>query len=157
MDLEKAKKYAVQLLSYKMYTCREIFQKLTAKGYSDNVAELTVAALCEAGILNDEQYASFYIHDAASVNLKGMFRIKQELLKKGIASSIIDKAIQNSDIDTAVQLAEYVRLKFADKAFSSAKELEKAKAHLLRKGYSYSEINKCFNSLDIKVNGGDWD
>ncbi len=157
MNLEKAKKHALHLLSSKMYTCREVFQRLVAKGFSEDIAEQTVETFCNAGILNDEQYAQFYIHDAANINLKGMFRIRQELLKKGIAASVIDRAVQNADIDTADRLCEYVKLRFADKVFSDRRDLEKAKAHLLRKGYSYSEINNCFDLLDIKVNGGDWD
>lgn len=157
MDLERAKKYAVYLLSSKMYTCHEIHQKLVSKGYSDEVAEQSVAELCKAGILSDEQYAEFYIHDAANINMKGMYRIKQELLKKGIASSIIDKAALKADVDTADRLTEYVKARFADKVFSDRKELEKAKAHLLRRGYGYSEINECFKTLNIEVNGGDWD
>ena len=157
MNLESAKNHALHLLSSKMYTCHEIYQRLVTKGCDEDIAEQTIKVLCNAGILDDEQYAEFYIHDAASISLKGIFRIKQDLLKKGIAASIIDRAVQNSDIDTAEQLCEYVKLRFADKVFSDRRELEKAKAHLLRKGYSYSEINKCFNLLDIKVNGGDWD
>ena len=157
MELEKAKKYALYLLSSKMYTCRELCQRLVNKGYDEEIAEQTVGFLCEKGLLNDEQYAEYYIHDATSISMKGMHRIKQELIKKGIASSVIDKAMQNAEVDTADQLMEYVKSRFADKIFSDRRDIEKAKAHLLRRGFGYSEINECFRALDIKVNGGEWD
>lgn len=156
MELERAKKYTANLLSSKMYTCREVYQRLVRKGFGEEIAEQTVGEFCRAGILDDAQYAEMYIHDAINIHMKGMFRIKQELIKKGIAPGIIDRAIQNSEEDTLSQLIEYVKLRFGDREFSDRRDIEKAKAHLLRRGYSYSDINKCFDELDIKVDGGKW-
>lgn len=127
------------------------------KNFDEEIAEQTVSQFCEAGILNDEEFARMYVHDALNIHMKGAFRIRQELLKKGVASSIIDKALDGFDENEKNQLKEYVELRFADKVFTEYREIEKAKAHLLRRGYGISEINKCFNELGIKVNRGDWD
>ncbi len=151
MELDKAKKIAANLISFKMYTCKEILQKLMHKGISPDVAETAVGEFCRAGILDDAEYARAYIHDGVYVHMKGMFRIKQELIQKGVASSVIEKAIQEAEIDTEDSLAEYVRLRFGDKEFSDWKELEKAKAHLARRGFGLYDINKCFDNLGIKV------
>ncbi len=151
MEFDKAKKITANLISFKMYTCKEILQKLMQKGISQEVAEAVVGEFCKAGILDDAEYAKAYIHDGIYVHMKGMYRIKQELIQKGVASSIIEKAIQDSEIDTEDSLAEYVRLRFGDKEFSDRKELEKAKAHLVRRGFGIYDINKCFDNLGIKV------
>ncbi len=151
MELEKAKKIAAALLSYKSYTCKEVYQRLIRKGIDQDTAELTVSEFCRAGILNDEEYARLYIHDAMVLGMKGMFRIKQELHAKGIAGSVIDKAAESVDVDAYEQLQGYVKLRFGDKEFSDRRELEKAKAHLARRGYSLSDINKCFKNLKITV------
>ena len=151
MEFEKAKKIAAKLLSYKMYTCKEIFTKLIQKGITEEVAETVVAEFCRAGLLDDEEYAKMYIHDAVCVNMKGVFRIKQELIQKGIAHSIIEKAIKECETDPMAKLREYVELRFADKVFSDWKDVEKAKAHLVRRGFGIYDINKCFDELDIKV------
>ncbi len=155
MEFEKAKKIAAKLISFKMYTMNEVYKKLIQKGISGEVAEQTVAEFCKAGILNDEEYAKAYIHDGLLVNMKGAFRIKQELIQKGIASSIIEKAFRNTEIDEASMLEEYVRLRFDGKVFSDRKEIEKAKAHLARRGFGLYEINKCFENLGIKVVRGE--
>lgn len=151
MEFEKAKKIAASLLSYKSYTCWELCQKLIRKGVEEETAEITVSEFARAGILNDEEYAKMYIHDALTLGMKGLFRIKQELRAKGIAGSVIDEAAKQVDIDVEKQLESYVRLRFGDKEFFDRRELEKAKAHLARRGYSLSEINKCFKSLNITV------
>ncbi len=158
MEKEKAKKIAAKLLSYRMYTCKEVFTRLLQKGISERVAEEVVGEFSEAGILDDEEYAKMYIHDAICVNMKGLFRIKQELYKKGVAASIVEKAAQTMEVDQSAQLREYIELRFGDKVFGDRKELEKAKAHLVRRGFGIYEINKCFDELGIKVNGegDDW-
>ncbi len=127
------------------------------KKFDEEIAEQTVSEYCKAGVLNDEEYAQMYVHDAVNIHMKGAFRIRQELLKKGVASSIIDKALEGFDENEKNQLKEYVELRFADKVFTEYREIEKAKAHLLRRGYGISEINKCFKELGIKVSRGDWD
>ncbi len=155
MELEKAKKIAAGLLSYKMYTCSEILKKLCQKGIAEDVAEKTVAEFCRAGILDDCEYARMYIHDGMFVNMKGLFRLKQELFQKGVASSVIEKASEEFEENIQDQLREYVELRFGDKEFSDWKELEKAKAHLVRRGFGIYDINRCFDDLDIKVKKGD--
>ncbi len=151
MEFEKAKKIAAKLLSYKMYTCREIFTRLLQKGITEEVAEAVVGEFCRAGVLNDMEYAKMYIHDAVCINMKGLFRIKKELIQKGVALSIVEKAAADSEVDSMAQLREYAELRFGDKIFADWKELEKAKAHLVRRGFGIYDINKCFDELDIKV------
>ena len=87
--------------------------------------------------------------------LKGLYRIKQELIKKGIAASIVERAVAETEVDASAQLCEYAELKFGNKVFLDWKEVEKAKAHLVRRGFGISDINKCFEKLGIKVTRGD--
>lgn len=155
MEFDKAKKIAAKLISFKMYTCKEILQKLMQKGISQDVAEQVIGEFCKAGILDDSEYAKAYIHDGIYVHMKGMYRIKQELMKKGVASSVIEKAMQTAEVDTEDSLAEYVKLRFGDKEFSDWKELEKAKAHLVRRGFAIYDINKCFDNLGIRLKRSD--
>lgn len=157
MDIEAAKKVAAKLISYKMYTCSEVFKRLVQKDCDSETAEMVVAEFCRAGILNDEEYAKMYIHDASAVSLKGMFRIRQELLAKGIAASVVERAIADSEVDTEAQLESYVELRFGDRIFSDYKDIEKAKAHLARRGFSIPDINRVFKKLNITVKRGEDD
>ncbi len=157
MDINVAKKTVAKLISYRSYTCKELYKKLLSKGCEKEIAEQTIEEFCSAGILNDEEYAFCYIHDGLVIGLKGLFRLKQELLSKGVAASVIERAVARVDIDTAAQLESYVQLKFGDKEFSDWREIEKAKMHLMRRGYGISEINKCFKNLGISAKRGDFD
>lgn len=154
MDIEYAKKFVAKRLGFKAYTCQEIFRKLTQNGCDEKTAETVIAEFCEAGILNDVEFAKMYIQDNLSVNLKGMYRIKQELLAKGISAKIVEKAGEGLEEDLDEYLDKYVLMRFGDTVFTDLKELEKAKAHLMRRGYGIYDINSCFKRLKIGVSGG---
>ncbi len=155
MDIASAKKIAAKMISFKMYSCNEVYRRLITKGCDEEIAEGVVAEFASAGILNDMEYAKAYIHDAMVIGLKGMFRIRQELLSKGVAPSVIDKAAAETEIDADEQLRTYAELRFGDRVFEDYKDIEKAKAHLMRRGYGISDINRCFKELGITVKRGD--
>ena len=148
MDYEKCKKYALNLVNVRMYTCSEINEKLLRKGADEENAEIIVTELMALGILDDRKYAEYYIEDAVRAN-KGIYRIKQELYKKGIASALIDELIGNQSADVFSALLNYTRYKFGEKSEYSYKEYSNIKAHLARRGYSYGEIEKCLEELEI--------
>lgn len=154
MDIEKSKKYALGLLNLRMYSCSEIFERLVRKGAEKEIAEAAVAQLMQIGVLDDRKYAEYYISDAVRLGGKGTYRIRQELIKKGIASAVIDDALESSDTseeDVFEALLDYARMKFGENTEYSYKEYSKLKARLARRGYSYKEINDCLEALEIRV------
>lgn len=143
--------YALSLLSARMYTCGEISERLEKKQVEKEDAEKIITELLEKGILNDRKYAECYIHDASMLSYKGAYRIKQELMKKGIAPGIIDDALKNTEASFSETITEYARMKFGEDTEVSYKELTRIKNHLARRGYSYSEISDCLSELGIKA------
>lgn len=125
---EKAKKTAANIVGYRMYTCREVEDKLRRKGFDAETAEQVVSEFAAAGILDDRAYAEAYAQDAVSLGGKGIYRIRQELYKKGIASSIIDAACSELKEQTCDTLREYVESRNLCDGITSRYELEKLKA-----------------------------
>ena len=155
MNIERGKKYALNLLSVRMYTCSEVFDRLLRKGTEKLDAEKIVAELTQKGILDDKEYAKCYVHDAAHLSGKGAYRIRQELIKKGIAKKLIDEALEESETPFKDTITEYARLKFGEDIMVSYKELNKIKNHLARRGFSYGEISDCLENLRIKASRGE--
>jgi len=144
MDKErKARNTAAGLLSNKMYTCREIYDRLCRKGFEKELAETVVSEFAAAGYLDDRRYAELYVEDESKLGAKGKFRIRQELLRKGVASSIIDEVMEDMEVDTESVLREYISLRNLCDEIHSRKDLERLKARLCRRGYSLGEINRC--------------
>lgn len=149
-NFEKARRIAAGYIGARMYTCREVEDRLLRKGIDKETAENVVAAFAENGILNDEEYARMYVSEAVRLGAKGMFRIKKELYVKGIAGSIIERVCSEADEDTYSALKEYVESRSLCEGITSRRDLEKLKARLARRGYSLSEINKCISEYDIR-------
>lgn len=151
MNTERARHYALNLLSVRMYTADEVYVRLLNKGADKMVAEKIISELIEKGILDDLEYAKCYIHDGAALGGKGGYRIRQELIKKGIAKGIIDRAFEESEVSFADGILDYARHKFGEDIEVSYKELEKIKNHLVRRGFSWSEISDCLEELKIRA------
>lgn len=92
---EDEKKYAmdaaVQFISYRMRTQKEVRDKLRQKGIGENAAEDVIQRLQEAGYINDSEFASVYAEE-----LKGRMGkrgIRQKLFQKGIRDGEADEAL----------------------------------------------------------------
>ena len=144
-ERQKATKTAGNILGRRMHTCKELFDKLCKKGYSKEVAEIVVSDFISAGYLDDRKYVEMYIYDAINISAKGMYRIRQELKLKGISDSVIDDILMDEDFDSVSALKEYIYQRRLCDNIHSKKDLKKLKARLIRRGYSYSEINACLS------------
>ena len=148
---EKAKKIAAGYVAARMYTCREIEDRLCRKGIEKDVAEQVVCDFAAAGILDDRLYAEAYVSEAVKLGGKGVFRIKQELYAKGIARSIIDDACSENEENTYAALCEYVESRRLYEGITTRRELEKLKARLARRGFSSSEIRECLSNYNFEL------
>lgn len=149
MNFERGKRYALNVLSLRMYTSGEIFDRLIKKGADEETAQSVVSALIKDGILDDRQYAIYYAHDKSRLSGYGAYRIKCELIKKGIAVSIIEDALNSEEIDFKESITEYTKMKFGENIEVSPKEMNRIKGHLARRGYSFGEISDCLSELEI--------
>ncbi len=147
---DKAKRIAANLIGLRMYTCHEIEDRLLRKKIDRETAERVVCEFAAAGALDDTEYAKAYVEESVRLGGKGMYRIKQELFRKGVAKSIVEKVCAEADeCDTYSALCEYVESRRLNEGITSRRELEKLKARLARRGYSYSEIRKCLDKYDF--------
>lgn len=147
---EKAKKFAAGYIAARMYTCREIEDRLCRKGIEKEVAAQLVSEFVSAGILDDRQYAKAYVSEAVNLGGKGVYRIKQELYKKGVARGIIDEACEGIEEETFSAICEYVESRKLYEGITSRRELEKLKARLARRGFSPYEIRECLSKYEFE-------
>lgn len=148
--LTKARNAAAGLLANKMYTCKEIYDRLCRKGYEKELCEQVVSEFVSAGYLDDRRYARLYLEDESKLAAKGNFRLRQELLRKGVCGSIIDEAMEEMEIDTEAYLKEYISQRNLADSVHSRKDLERLKARLARRGYSLGEINRCLGTYNFR-------
>jgi regulatory protein len=88
-----ARREALNLLSYRARSTKELEEKLQAKGFDSYEIKQTVLWLTDAGYLNDEVFA----RERASSRLRtrnwGTVKIAFDLKTKGISPEIVKKVL----------------------------------------------------------------
>ncbi len=83
-SVSKCKNYVLKLLARKLYTEKELRNKMRDKGFLTEASDEVVSFLKEYGYINDRQFAKSYISDSIRLRKKGKRLIRMELLQKGI-------------------------------------------------------------------------
>jgi regulatory protein len=144
-QLHAARQYAFLLLSYKARTTSELSQRLTRKGFSPDIISNTLQRLAELKMIDDAGFARRFAEDRISIGHKGKWRVRGELLKRGVDRQQIDAAIAEAPDETAAAR------EVAQKYLSRNKRLEPAVlkrrlyALLARRGFSPDTIRHVTN------------
>ncbi len=93
-NIEEAKNLAFRFLSYRSRTSEEVRRKLSESGFSPSAVEGAIARLEELKYLNDYDYARASGRSCVEHKCWGPARIRDALLKKGVAPAIITSVVQ---------------------------------------------------------------
>lgn len=142
--LDQAKKWAMDYLK-RPHSEKELRDKLTQKGASEEDIETVVALCVDYGFVNDQEYAGMIVrHYAASGYGPG--RIRMELRRRGVPQELWDEALEELPEGTdAIDRLLAARLRGKD--LSDRKERDKAANALFRKGYSWDDIRAAMERL----------
>jgi regulatory protein len=127
---------AVDLVSRRLRSEREIRDYAFRKQWTKENVEKVVARLYERGYLNDEKFAENFVRSRANLRNYSARKMKLELRKKGIKSNIIEKVLAETD-----EYDEQTALKnLIAKKRGYYDDQQKLVAYLARQGFSYDAI-----------------
>ena len=150
---EDAKSYCFFLLSLKDYCEKQLTDKMKEKGYSENAISETISYLKESNYINDEDFARSYTENAVNNRKKGRAYIKSALYRYGIKENIIEKVIEECyHSEEIYSLAQNKINSLMKNGAIERKDIEKVKAFLFRRGFSFDEINKAIERADYGQN-----
>lgn len=150
----KARESALRCLTYRAYSAAEIKQKLMNKGYTAEDVARAVVWLLEYGYLDDRKLAANYIE--SRMGIYGFRRIQAELKRRGIDEQCIfeewEQAAEGRTLEESLyHLAQKQMSKYSEG--DSRKIRQKIMRYLLRKGFSYEEVDKTIGRLLREENG----
>lgn len=150
----RALKTSLNILIKKNYSRKEIKKKLIGYTYSENAIDFALKELENLGFIDDFLYAS-QISEYYQNRGYGNNRIKQELYKRLLEKDIIDEIIGEIEVDYDKILVFYhQKLKGEVRDYNL---IQKTKAFLVRKGFSYDEINDGFIMYKQKIDSEEID
>ena len=143
--LERQK--ALELLSRRPHSRKELKDKLLRRGVSEEDAEDCVAWLAERGFLDDEEYAGAVARHYAAKGY-GAGRVRSELQRRGIDRELAADTL--SDLpDSAGKIDAFLARRLDDPHDREA--VRKVSAALFRRGFSWEEIRAALRRFDSNI------
>lgn len=150
-EVQKAFDSAVNLLSFRPRSEKELRTRLKQKEFEENWIDLAITKLKSYGFINDDSFARMLARDKQNIKKLGSRGIKEELRQKGIDKEIIEEVIDEV-FDTEKELEQAIEL--CEKKFRTLgekdpiqKRKQKVFQFLVRKGYSFEIANKAISSV----------
>lgn len=145
-DYQKAYSYAINVLSRRIYSEKEIRNKLKRREVDNKTIDDVIAKLFEIKLLDDFIFATAYIETQLESGRKSRQRIIDELQQKGVSHSIIDQAStlfnKESELVTILNEIKKAYERYSRKDFTDFELRNKVVLSLARKGFSLSEVGK---------------
>jgi regulatory protein len=149
--MRAARAYALQLLSYRSRSRKEMLQRLEQKGYRSEHIENTMGFLERSGLINDEVLASELFRYSTEIKSLGKNGVRMFLIKRGIDKSLIDKVLLDHSDDMEEKSArEFVERKLRTlKNYPEQTIRRKLVGMLQRRGFSTDVIYKAVHSIKL--------
>ena len=131
-----ARDKALELISRRPMSRKEVREKLLQKGADEDAAEYSADWLQEHGFLNDESYAAAVARHYAAKGY-GAGRVRSELGRRGVDRELWDGALEQMPAADE-KLHKFIAARRKDP--EDREQLRKIGAALFRRGYSWEEI-----------------
>ena len=141
-----AYEYALNLLTARAYSARNLTRKLVQKKFDSAEVDGTIERLLGNGLLDDARYAQQFSRGRLLGTGSSKRRIRQQLYQRGIqrevADSAIDAVIQDESVDLDAVIEKDARKKLATlTGLDISVARRRLYAHLARRGHGPDEIN----------------
>ena len=135
---------ALEMLSRRPYSRRELKDKLLRRGTDEQSAEDCIAWLDEHGFLDDGEYAGAVARHYSAKGY-GAGRVKTELRRRGIERELADETLAELPENTE-KIDAYIARRLSDP--KDRDSVRKIGAALFRRGYSWEEIRAALRRFD---------
>ena len=147
-EQNKVTNHALNLLSFRQRSEKEIYTALKRKDYEEVYIEKAIEYCRDQKYLDDRAFAKAFIKDKLNINKLGEQRIKYELQKKGVSQAIIDDVLvldRDDQFEVAFQLAEKKLPSYRNDDKNAV--YRKLSGFLQRKGYSFEIVSKVMREV----------
>ncbi|SHE44896.1 regulatory protein [Atopostipes suicloacalis DSM 15692] len=147
----KAYQKTLNYLSYSLRSEKQIRDYL-AKHELYHFSDRMIEQLKSMRLIDDLNFAQSYVRSQANINQKGPRNIEQDLKQKGIKEEFILTALDEypyeQQLENAISLASK---KWGQTSKNSEIEsVQKVKAYLLNKGYTFDLVNEAITAIDTE-------
>lgn len=150
---EKAHQRAVDLISYRPRSVREVRQRLKKAGADDGAITSIVERLKEAGLLDDEAFSRAWVESRLRASPRGKRMIAWELRQKGVSGKHIEAALEEAD-DTDAAYRAAMRRWPRLQSLEPRERKRKLYEYLARNGFAYETIEDILAKIESLAGQG---
>jgi regulatory protein len=152
---------ALRFLANRPRSEREIRDRLQSKGLAEEPIRKALARLRELGLVDDEQFARYWIEQRQQHRPRGERQLRLELRQKGVDSTTTAAAIETASTEEPVDLAYRAVLRRA-RALAGLEPREftqRVGQFLLRRGFDYETTRSVVQRLrrELRIGSEDID
>ncbi|MCX7556688.1 regulatory protein RecX [Xanthomonadaceae bacterium JHOS43] len=130
---------ALELLTRREHSRRELTRKLTDRGFDAEAASLVVQDMAERGFQDDGRFACALARSRMLAG-QGPLRIRAELRQHGIGEDGVEAALAACEVDWNEHAADLLRRRFGGGEAPSRQETARRGAFLQRRGFDLDAI-----------------
>jgi regulatory protein len=145
LDTRRTRAVALDLLSRKAWTHRDLVTRLGRRGAPVEVARAVVADLEARGYVDDRAFATAWAESRARGRGYGSRRLREELLTRGVARPLVEAAVREAfaeaDEETRARAVAARRLPLVRRA-GPEQAARRLGMYLLRRGYPEALVRR---------------
>lgn len=138
---------ALEMVSRRLMSEKELHDRLIQKGESEENADYCVSWLRENGFLSDANYAGAIARHYASKGY-GVGRVRSELFRRGVPRELWDEAVDAMP-DPDGKLDRLISAKLKDPG--DREQVRRLANSLYRRGYSWEEIRSALSRYSAET------
>jgi regulatory protein len=138
-DIERAYERALNYLSYRPRSEFEVRRNLRDKDVEEQIVDLVIGRLVRAGLVDDREFARYWVDNRARFNPRGLRGLRHELRQKGISRNVIDDVLETFDVEEAARKTAEAGARRLSREDPSAFR-RKLQAYMARRGFSYAVV-----------------
>ena len=162
-EFQKVYDRVLNFFSYRPRSEKELSDWFVRKEIGEEIQKMVIPKIKELGLLNDEEFARWWLEQRATFRPAGKRLLKLELQRKGISGDIIVKLLdcyfersekqgsyiaKDSEKESAKKIAE--KKLNTLKRFSGLELKQKLSAHLVRRGFDWETVKEVVDEITGK-------
>ncbi len=145
---------ALNFLSYRQRTGREVRRKLAERGFSEETIEAAMQRLGAVRLIDDRAFVGAYVRDRIAHRPMGVRRMVQDLYVKGIerqvALPVVEEVLREEETDErelARRVVEKKRRTLSSQSWDEARLRRRLRDHLIRRGFDSRVVRDVVGEL----------
>ncbi len=148
-DQNKVRDKALDLLSRRLHSRKELALKLQKKDYPEEQIQITLDKLEKDKYLDDLEFAKALVKIRQEKSPKGSIYVRRELYQKGVPEEAIEEIIvKDYPLEKEMEIAQKVLEKKSRslRGIESRTKRNKLKQFLLQRGFQFEAINEVMDN-----------